>query len=125
MAPSAPGEPHSYLLTTTNRTRRDFSASLPRRCTTLPSDSTRMASKWCAFNFWPYFFVCRTNASAAQNIHAIGDRANGIVLDVFENILRKPGADVNAWRPRIEHAQIIQPSDLERIGRLGGSLHLF
>jgi hypothetical protein len=29
---------------------------------------------------------------------------------------------VNAWRPRIEHAQIFQPIDLERIGKLGGWL---
>ncbi|KAI0255480.1 amidohydrolase 3 [Lactifluus subvellereus] len=53
------------------------------------------------------------------NIHAIGDRANEIVLDIFEDILSKPGADVDMWRPRIEHAQTFQPSDLERIGRLG------
>ena len=25
------------------------------------------------------------------------------------------------WRPRIEHAQIFAPSDLKRIGELGGS----
>jgi predicted amidohydrolase YtcJ len=56
----------------------------------------------------------------AQNIHAIGDRANEVVLDAFEDVLKKPGVDVDTWRPRIEHAQIIQPSDLERIGRLGG-----
>jgi predicted amidohydrolase YtcJ len=43
------------------------------------------------------------------------------VLDVFEKILSKPGADVNAWRPRIEHAQVFQPTDLQRIGKLGGS----
>ncbi|KAH9990826.1 amidohydrolase 3 [Russula vinacea] len=53
------------------------------------------------------------------NIHAIGDRTNEVVLDVFEDILSKPGADVDTWRPRIEHAQILQPSDLERMGRLG------
>ncbi|KAH9964935.1 amidohydrolase 3 [Russula dissimulans] len=53
------------------------------------------------------------------NIHAIGDRANEVVLDIFEDVLSRPGADVNTWRPRIEHAQILQPSDLERIGRLG------
>ena len=55
-----------------------------------------------------------------QNIHAVGDRANEIVLDVFENILSKPEADVDTWRPRVEHAQVFQPRDLERIGRLGG-----
>jgi predicted amidohydrolase YtcJ len=53
------------------------------------------------------------------NIHAIGDHANEVALDVFEDILKKPGADANVWRPRIEHAQIFQPRDLERIGRLG------
>ncbi|KAI9435527.1 amidohydrolase family-domain-containing protein [Lactarius indigo] len=53
------------------------------------------------------------------NVHAIGDHANEVVLDIFEDILKKPGADVNTWRPRIEHAQIFQPSDIERIGRLG------
>ncbi|KAI0063272.1 amidohydrolase 3 [Artomyces pyxidatus] len=53
------------------------------------------------------------------NIHAIGDRANKVLLDIFEDILSRPGADVRKWRPRIEHAQIMQPSDLERIGRLG------
>jgi hypothetical protein len=42
------------------------------------------------------------------------------VLDVFEDILGKPEADVNTWRPRIEHAQVFQPSDLQRIGKLGG-----
>ncbi len=46
------------------------------------------------------------------------------MLDIFEDILRKPGADVNIWRPRIEHAQIIQLSDFERIGRIGGNSYL-
>ncbi|KAJ7209692.1 amidohydrolase family-domain-containing protein [Mycena pura] len=57
------------------------------------------------------------------NVHCIGDRANEVVLDVFEKILaeeaRSGDADVAAFRPRIEHAQILQPADLERIGRLG------
>ncbi|KAA1469512.1 hypothetical protein DENSPDRAFT_835150 [Dentipellis sp. KUC8613] len=53
------------------------------------------------------------------NIHCIGDRANKVVLDIFEDILSRPGVDVEAWRPRIEHAQIMQLSDLERIGKLG------
>jgi predicted amidohydrolase YtcJ len=51
------------------------------------------------------------------------------VLDVFEDILTSkpltgllgfgPNTNVTEMRPRIEHAQIMQPSDLERIGRLG------
>lgn len=59
-------------------------------------------------------------------MHCIGDRANGVVLDVFERILaeeaRNGKGDATTFRPRIEHAQILQPADLERIGRLGGVL---
>ncbi|KAF7971972.1 hypothetical protein HWV62_19371 [Athelia sp. TMB] len=51
------------------------------------------------------------------NIHCIGDRANKIVLDIFEDLLGTTSAIER--RPRIEHAQIMQPSDLERAGRLG------
>jgi len=52
-----------------------------------------------------------------QNAHCIGDRANGIVLDVFEEALK--GKAVELLRPRIEHAQIFKSGDLERVGKLG------
>ncbi|KAI5118629.1 hypothetical protein M0805_006996 [Coniferiporia weirii] len=51
------------------------------------------------------------------NIHCIGDRANNVALDIFEELLQ--GENVTEHRPRIEHAQIMTPSDLERIARLG------
>ncbi|KAG6878550.1 hypothetical protein C0993_004449 [Termitomyces sp. T159_Od127] len=51
------------------------------------------------------------------NVHAIGDRANGIVLDAFEASLK--GANVTALRPRLEHAQIMTTEDMKRLGRLG------
>ncbi|KAJ7124911.1 amidohydrolase family-domain-containing protein [Mycena epipterygia] len=51
------------------------------------------------------------------NVHAIGDRANGIVLDAFEASLK--GINISASRPRLEHAQIITQADRERLGRLG------
>lgn len=51
------------------------------------------------------------------NVHAIGDRANRVVLDEFEAALKDvPVAD---HRFRIEHAQIIHPSDLPRFAELG------
>ncbi|KAF8999779.1 amidohydrolase family-domain-containing protein [Cyathus striatus] len=53
------------------------------------------------------------------NIHCIGDRANRAVLDIYEEILTKDGANATEWRPRIEHAQIIDLEDLERVGKLG------
>jgi len=51
------------------------------------------------------------------NIHAVGDRANGIVLDTFEAALK--GINVSALRPRIEHCQIMTKADMARLGRLG------
>lgn len=55
-----------------------------------------------------------------QNVHAIGDRANHIVLNVFEEIESKEPGFVAGNRPRIEHSQIMTLGDLERSGRLGG-----
>jgi predicted amidohydrolase YtcJ len=54
-----------------------------------------------------------------QCIHAIGDRANKVVLDIFEDILVHQGGNASEWRPRIEHAQIMTLGDLDRAGRLG------
>jgi len=51
------------------------------------------------------------------NIHAIGDRANSLVLDAFESALE--GINVTALRPRLEHAQIIRHSDMTRLAKLG------
>jgi len=55
------------------------------------------------------------------NIHCIGDNANKVVLDIYEDILEgaEGSANVTEWRPRIEHAQIMQVSDIERAGKLG------
>ncbi|KAJ3539262.1 hypothetical protein NMY22_g4813 [Coprinellus aureogranulatus] len=53
----------------------------------------------------------------SQNVHAIGDRANGIILDVFESTLQ--GVNVTALRPRLEHAQMMTDEDLKRLGKLG------
>ncbi|MCG6926508.1 MAG: amidohydrolase [Acidobacteria bacterium] len=50
--------------------------------------------------------------------HAIGDRANRIVLDVYEQAMAEhPGA--TDPRFRIEHAQILDEKDIPRFGRLG------
>ncbi|KAJ7647499.1 amidohydrolase family-domain-containing protein [Roridomyces roridus] len=51
------------------------------------------------------------------NVHAIGDRANGMVMDVFEASLK--GINISASRPRLEHAQIITQADRVRLGKLG------
>ena len=55
-----------------------------------------------------------------KNIHAIGDKANKIVLNIFESIETTDNDSLRRRRPRIEHAQIMSLEDLERSGRLGG-----
>lgn len=51
------------------------------------------------------------------NTHAIGDRANRIVLDAYEAALDAvPTAD---HRFRVEHAQILAPEDIPRFAELG------
>lgn len=52
-------------------------------------------------------------------VHAIGDRANHDVLDVYE-LLRKEEANRGGprLRHRIEHVQILHPSDLNRLAEL-------
>jgi predicted amidohydrolase YtcJ len=49
-------------------------------------------------------------------VHAIGDRANTLVLDVFEEVLAGAGPRP---RLRVEHAQILAPADIPRFARLG------
>jgi len=51
------------------------------------------------------------------NVHCIGDRANKNVLDIFEATLK--GRNASVIRPRIEHAQILRLSDLDRVRDLG------
>ena len=50
--------------------------------------------------------------------HAIGDRANRIVLDVYERALAEH-PEAKDPRFRVEHAQILAASDIPRFGRLG------
>jgi predicted amidohydrolase YtcJ len=50
-------------------------------------------------------------------VHAIGDRANAIVLDVFERLVRARGP--RDRRPRIEHAQVVRDADKPRFKALG------
>lgn len=50
-------------------------------------------------------------------VHAIGDRANHIVLGMFEEAARRNGA--RDRRFRIEHAQHLRREDIRRFGSLG------
>jgi predicted amidohydrolase YtcJ len=53
-------------------------------------------------------------------VHAIGDRANREVLDVYEETFKRhPEKSGKALRWRIEHAQHLNAADIPRFGQLG------
>ena len=52
------------------------------------------------------------------NTHAIGDRANREVLDIYESVFDSAGTGPDL-RWRIEHAQHVHPDDIARFAELG------
>ena len=52
-------------------------------------------------------------------VHAIGDRANREVLNVYEAAFKQAGKDGKDLRWRIEHAQHLNAVDIPRFGQLG------
>ncbi len=50
------------------------------------------------------------------NVHAIGDRGNRLVLDAMQAALGARTADDHRWR--VEHAQILEPSDISRFAAM-------
>jgi len=52
-------------------------------------------------------------------VHAIGDRANTLTLDTFEQALYARPAEARAARLRVEHAQILAEADIPRFRALG------
>ncbi|RXK39578.1 hypothetical protein M231_03080 [Tremella mesenterica] len=53
------------------------------------------------------------------NVHAIGDRANKVVIDAMEYAIDLNTSSGKERRLRIEHAQIMRPEDLRRAVGLG------
>lgn len=68
-------------------------------------------------------YVKKTAQLALENdfqlcVHAIGDRANRELLDIYEEIFsQNPSPISRRWR--IEHAQHLHPDDIIRFGELG------
>lgn len=69
----------------------------------------------------PLFVAALRNGIQIET-HAIGDRANRVVLDLYEKALKEVPASerkIRDARWRIEHAQILHPSDIPRFAKLG------
>ena len=61
--------------------------------------------------------LAASKAGFQTAVHAIGDRANRLVMDVFERVQREvPGS--RALRMRNEHAQIVDRAEIPRFARL-------
>ncbi|MEW6509470.1 MAG: amidohydrolase family protein [Bacteroidota bacterium] len=51
--------------------------------------------------------------------HAIGDRANAIVLDVYQEAFEDDARKGREGRFRVEHAQVLAPAEIPRFAKLG------
>ncbi len=74
-------------------------------------------------NLEPVPDIARTAELAVQhgyqlNIHAIGDRGNREILDLYARVFQT-NADKRDLRWRIEHAQHLHPADIPRFAQLG------
>lgn len=72
---------------------------------------------------YPLADLAETARIAAANdlqlcVHAIGDRANRELLDLYEATFAAH-PERRDWRWRVEHAQILDPADLPRFAKLG------
>ncbi|MBK8489602.1 MAG: amidohydrolase [Saprospirales bacterium] len=59
-----------------------------------------------------------TNRNMQFCVHAIGDRANRVVLDIYEEQFNQH-PEKKDWRWRVEHAQHLDTADIPRFARLG------
>ncbi len=65
--------------------------------------------------------VCRQATDKGFQVctHAIGDRGNNIILNMYERVLSAVPGDTPSLRWRVEHAQVLAPADIPRFARSG------
>jgi len=64
-----------------------------------------------------YLMRAAMNSGFQVNTHAIGDAANMIVLDTYEQLIRESNS--RGLRHRVEHAQVLRYEDIVRFAELG------
>ncbi len=70
-----------------------------------------------AYGFYENLILKAMDKGFQMGIHAIGDKANREVLNLFERYFEKNPSSKNL-RHRIEHAQVVHPDDLSRFAKL-------
>lgn len=67
-------------------------------------------------------------AGLSVMIHAIGDRANREIINIFESLearrSKSPAPRTPFFRHRIEHVQMIRPQDIKRLAKLNLALNV-
>ncbi len=68
-------------------------------------------------------------AGLSVMVHAIGDRANREIINIFEKLESQRNVSSSsqpspAFRHRIEHVQMIRPEDMKRLGKLNLALNV-
>ena len=82
--------------------------------TDVPTDSGLLVNKEMDLYQW----ISHADSLGLQvMVHAIGDRANRVILNIYERVARKNGP--RDRRFRVEHTQHIHPADIPRFGQLG------
>ena len=82
-----------------------------------PRNSGVYAAEAIPFSDLEQRVVAADQAGLQVEIHAIGDRANAEILDLFDRVAMKNGP--RDRRFRIEHVQHLRPADIPRFARLG------
>ncbi|HEX8673049.1 MAG TPA: amidohydrolase [Longimicrobium sp.] len=89
-------------------------AAMHRPFTDAPADSGLLVTAPADLERW---IRGADSAGLQVMVHAIGDRANTLILGTYEAVARRNGP--RDRRFRVEHAQHVAPADLARFGRLG------
>ncbi len=63
------------------------------------------------------YMLTAMQAGFQVNTHAIGDHANKLVLDAYEDLIQE--TNTKALRHRVEHAQVLRLDDIPRFAELG------
>jgi len=82
-----------------------------------PSTAGVFASEAIPLEMMEQRVAAADRAGLQVEIHAIGDRANAEILDLYERVEKANGP--RDRRFRIEHAQHLRPADVPRFARLG------
>lgn len=85
--------------------------------TDMPLNSGLLADQMYPEGIMYERILAADKAGLPVSVHAIGDKANHLLLDIFEAVIQENG--VRDRRFRIEHAQHLLPEDIGRMARLG------